>query len=101
MRHDVLSDVLSAIKNGDNVGKRFVLTPASNMVKEVLLLMQKHGYIGEFEFIDDKRGGKFKIKLLGKVNDFKQGVKLAAQVIDKGKAQDKFLKFKEFLEKNA
>lgn len=69
MRHDLLSDVLSAIKNGDRVGKKETITPASKLVKEVLLLIQKHGFIGEFEYIDDKRGGKFKIKLLGKINN--------------------------------
>ncbi|MDX1597012.1 MAG: 30S ribosomal protein S8, partial [Nitrosopumilaceae archaeon] len=34
---------------------------------EVLKTLQKDGYIGEFEHIDDKRGGKFKIKLLAKI----------------------------------
>ena len=27
-----------------------------------------NGYIGEFEFIDDGRSGKFKIQLLGRIN---------------------------------
>jgi small subunit ribosomal protein S8 len=69
MRHDLLSDVLSTIKNGDNVGKKEVITPASKLVKDVLLLIQKKNYIGNFEYVDDKRGGKFKIKLLGKINN--------------------------------
>jgi small subunit ribosomal protein S8 len=30
--------------------------------------MQLNGYIGEFEFIDDGRTGKFKIQLLGRIN---------------------------------
>jgi small subunit ribosomal protein S8 len=68
MKHDLLSDVLSAIKNGDNMGKREALVPFSSLIKEVLLILQRHGYIGEFEYIDDKKGGKIKIQLLGKVN---------------------------------
>lgn len=68
MRHDLLSDVLSAIKNGDVVGKRETVTPASSMVKSVLLILQRNGYIGDFEFIDDKRGGRFRIGLTGNVN---------------------------------
>ena len=36
---------------------------------QVLRVMQKYGYVGEFEFVDDGRGGKFKIQLLGRVND--------------------------------
>jgi small subunit ribosomal protein S8 len=69
MRHDLLSDVLSAIKNGDRAGKKETITAASKLVKNVLLILQKHNYIGDFEYIDDKRGGKFKIELLGKVNN--------------------------------
>ena len=30
--------------------------------------MQKHGYIGEFEYIDDGRSGKFRVQLLGRIN---------------------------------
>jgi small subunit ribosomal protein S8 len=69
MRHDLLSDVLSAIKNGERVGKDETIVPASKLAKNVLLILQKHKYIGDFEYIDDKRGGKFRIQLLGKIND--------------------------------
>jgi small subunit ribosomal protein S8 len=69
MKHDLLSDTLSAIKNGDNFGKRETITHASKLVKEVLLLMQKHDFIGNFEHVDDKKGGKFKIQLTGSVNN--------------------------------
>lgn len=30
--------------------------------------MQKHGYIGEFEIVDDHRSGKIVINLLGRLN---------------------------------
>jgi len=30
--------------------------------------MQKEGYVGEFELIDDGRWGKVKVQLLGRVN---------------------------------
>lgn len=69
MKHDLLSNVLSAIKNGDRYGKRETVTLYSKLVKNVLLILQKNNYIGDFEYIDDKRGGKIKIQLLGKVND--------------------------------
>ena len=68
MRHDLLSDVLSAINNGDRVGKKETTTPASKLVKNILMLMQKNGYISNFEYIDDGKGGKFKIMILGKIN---------------------------------
>ena len=69
MKHDLLSDVLSAIKNGDEFGKGETITHASKLVREVLLLMQKHNFIGNFEYVDNKKGGKFKIQLIGNVNN--------------------------------
>ena len=44
-----------------------VILPTSKLGIEVLKTLQKDGYIGEFEHVDDKRGGKFKIKLLAKI----------------------------------
>ncbi len=39
--------------------------------------------------------------ILGKVSNFKQGVKMAAELIDTKKAKHKFSEFKKFLEENA
>lgn len=69
MRHDTLADAMSAIKNAERVGKKDCVTPASNLVREVLKVMQKEGFIGIFEFIDDARSGKFKIELKKRVNN--------------------------------
>lgn len=69
MRHDVLSDVLSCIKNGDHVGKKEVIVASSSLAKDVLIILQKNAYIGNFEFIDDGRGGKFKVALTGNINN--------------------------------
>ena len=69
MKHDLISDVFSAIKNGDRFGKKETITPSSKLVKNVLMILQSHNYIGDFEFMDDKKGGKFRVQLLGKVND--------------------------------
>ena len=38
-----------------------------NLESKYSKTLQKDGYIGEFEHVDDKRGGKFKIKLLAKI----------------------------------
>jgi small subunit ribosomal protein S8 len=69
MKHDLLADVFSVIKNTEAIGRKSCMTPASKVIKGVLKSMQKHGYIGEFEYIDDGKGGKFKIKLLGRINN--------------------------------
>jgi small subunit ribosomal protein S8 len=67
MLQDPLADVLSAIKNAERVGKRGCVTRASKLIGEVLKIMQKGGYIGKFKFIENGRGGKFKIELRGKI----------------------------------
>lgn len=67
MRHDLLADALVAIKNAERVGKKECVIRASKVIKAVLKIMQDHGYIGAFEFIDDKKGGKFRVELKGKI----------------------------------
>ncbi len=69
MRHDLLADVFSIVKNTEAIGRKECTTPASKVIKGVLKAMQKHGYIGEFEYINDGKGGKFRIKLLGRINN--------------------------------
>lgn len=69
MLQDPLADVLSAIKNAERIGRKNCLTRASKEIKSVLKVLQDHDYIGAFEFIDDGRGGKFKVELKGKVID--------------------------------
>jgi small subunit ribosomal protein S8 len=44
------------------------ITPASKLVASVLRVMQKQGYIGEIELVDDGRGGKINVQLLGRIN---------------------------------
>ena len=69
MKHDLLADVFSVIKNTEAIGRKECSAPASRVIKGVLKTMQKHGYIGEFEHIEDCRGGRFRIRLLGKINN--------------------------------
>jgi small subunit ribosomal protein S8 len=68
-RLDLLSDALSNIWNHEIIGHReVVIKPASKLIGAVLRVMQKTGYIGEFEFIDDSRTGIFKVQLLGRIS---------------------------------
>jgi small subunit ribosomal protein S8 len=70
MLMDPISDAMAIIKNAERIGKReCTLKPASKLLGNVLKVMQKRGYIGEFEFIDDGKSGYYKVQLLGKVND--------------------------------
>jgi len=66
---DVLSNGLTTILNNELRNKReCVISPASKLLGKVLRVMQLNGYLGEFEFIDDGRSGKFKVQLLGRIN---------------------------------
>ena len=66
---DTLANGLTTIINNELRNKNeCVISPASKLLGRVLRVMQLNGYIGEFEFIDDGRSGKFKIQLLGRVN---------------------------------
>ncbi len=66
---DPLADALSNLKNNEYTGNlECVIKPASKLTGKVLKVMQENGYIGEFEFVDDGRSGKFVVKLLGKMN---------------------------------
>jgi len=66
---NILANLFVTLYNNESRRKSdCVILPTSKLGIEVLKTLQKDGYIGEFEHIDDKRGGKFKIKLLAKIN---------------------------------
>ena len=65
----VLPNLFATIYNNEIRNKKECLAiPASKLASEVLRTMQKHKYIGEFEFIDDGLLGKLRIQLLGRIN---------------------------------
>ncbi len=66
---DTIANGMTALVNNETRLKReCVISPASKLLGRVLRVMQLNGYIGEFEFIDDGRTGKFKVQLLGRIN---------------------------------
>jgi|TARA_Y100001970_G_scaffold230247_1_gene285832 small subunit ribosomal protein S8 len=68
MRHDILSDVLVTIKNADLLGKASAVVPASKLIGNVLKLLTEKGYLNNYEFSDDGKGGEFVISLNGRIN---------------------------------
>jgi len=61
---------MSAIKNAEMVRKKYVVVyPASKLAINVLKVLQKHGYIGEIEVIEDGRGNKIRVELIGRINN--------------------------------
>lgn len=69
VRTSVLHDALNTIRNAEKAGKRQVLIrPSSKVIVKFLRVMQKHGYIGEFEIVDDNRNDKIVVELTGRIN---------------------------------
>lgn len=67
--NDVLANVMTTIKNHEMVAKPEVLArPSSKVTTETLKVMQKAGFIGEFEIIEDGKGGMYKIILSHRIN---------------------------------
>merc|ERR1719236_107234 len=65
----VLATALRTLAGAERAGKRQVLLrPSSKVVVKFLQVMQKHGYIGEFELVDDHRAGKIVVELIGRLN---------------------------------
>jgi small subunit ribosomal protein S8 len=70
MKHDTLSDALSAINNAARKNKKYAtVEPTSNLLKNVLVELQQNGYIGVFELVEDGQGGKFKIEVTEEINE--------------------------------
>ena len=68
-RLNPIADAMSTIKNASDVGKdECIVEPAGKLLGAMLSIMKEEGYIGDFEFIDDNRGGQFHIKLVGRIN---------------------------------
>ena len=66
---NIISNLFTTLYNNEMRRKReCIILPASIFSSEVLALMQKYRYIGEFEQVDDGRMGKFRIQLLAKIN---------------------------------
>ncbi len=65
---DHISALFTTLQNNEMVRNRECIVKASKLVGEVLKVIQRHGYIGAFEYIENGRGGLYKIQLLGRIN---------------------------------
>ena len=69
MQFDPLNDAFTTIYNAENAGKYEVtVRPASMLRGSMLSIMQNSGYLGEYEQLEDGRGGAFRIELIGAIN---------------------------------
>ena len=66
---DNLANFLSNILTAERVGKSICnARPSSNMIKKVVDIMHKQGYIGGYEIVANGRGDIVKLQLAGKIN---------------------------------
>jgi len=60
---DPVADMLTRIRNGMSVDKRFVDIPASNLKKRIAFVLKQENYIEDFMFIQDKIKSSIRIFL--------------------------------------
>ena len=69
MLNDSLANVMSVILNNEVIGRsECIVKPSSKIIKEVLGVMKKNGYIEDFNEVEDSRGNYLKLNLNGSVN---------------------------------
>ena len=65
---NILANLFVTLYNNEARRKReCTVLPTSNLAVEVLKTLKRKEYIDDFTHIDDKRGGKFQIKLRAKI----------------------------------
>ncbi|MDR3206604.1 MAG: 30S ribosomal protein S8 [Candidatus Methanoplasma sp.] len=70
MQSDPLNDAMCVIKNAASNGKsECVIQPSSKLIGRVLKVMQDHGYIYQFEYVEDGKAGQFRVALKGAINN--------------------------------
>jgi len=98
MQSDPLNDAMCVIKNASVNGKgECDIVPSSKLIGRVLKVMQDHGYINQFEFVEDGKAGKFRVLLKGAINDC--GVikpRYSVKVADIEKYEARFLPAQDF-----
>ncbi|MBW3013132.1 30S ribosomal protein S8 [Candidatus Woesearchaeota archaeon] len=68
--NDTLANALSLLSQHEKLGRKEVLIkPQSKMIKTVLKILHKEGYVGDFEEVEDGKGGCIKVHLIGKINN--------------------------------
>ncbi|MCL2712114.1 MAG: 30S ribosomal protein S8 [Methanomassiliicoccaceae archaeon] len=98
MQIDPLNDAMSVMKNASSIGKsECSVSPSSKLIGRVLKVMQDHGYIDQFEYIEDGRAGKFRVAMKGAINNC--GVikpRYSVKVNDLEKFEARFLPAQDF-----
>jgi small subunit ribosomal protein S8 len=69
MLNDPLANAMSLILNDELVGRsESLIKPASKLIREVLDVMKKNGYLGDYTDVENSRGNYLKLALIGGIN---------------------------------
>ena len=98
MRQDLLNDALLALRHADLKGQETVtLEPISRLVGNVLGILREHGFVGEFHYEENGKGGAYAVALNRRINSC--GVvkpRLSVGVRDLERYESRFLPAQDF-----
>ena len=66
---DPVADMLTRIRNGMSVDKRFVDIPSSNLKKRIAFVLKQENYIEDFMFVENKENVKSLIRIFLKYDN--------------------------------
>ncbi|MBT3796638.1 MAG: 30S ribosomal protein S8 [Candidatus Marinimicrobia bacterium] len=66
---DPVADMLTRIRNGMSVDKRFVDIPSSNLKKRIAFVLKQENYIEDFMFVENKDNIKSLIRIFLKYDN--------------------------------
>ena len=65
---DWVSGLFTKLYNNEMARNKECVHKYSKLVVEILKTLQRHGYVGAIEYVEDGRGGKVIVQLLGRIN---------------------------------
>ncbi len=66
---DLISDALSNIMNAERNSKGEVMIKhCSKLLLNIIKIMKEHGYISDYSFVNNGKGGLLTVKLINKIN---------------------------------
>ena len=69
MKHDLLADAMSILKNAETTGKnKCIISPISKLIISSIDIMKTEGFIKSFKIIENSKGGNIEVELIGRIN---------------------------------
>ncbi len=70
MLNDPISNLLTALKNAEDAGRDDLeFKPVNKLLVKVIQIMKEHGYVRDYEIVEDGKGGIIRIMLSKNIND--------------------------------